>query len=169
MSEGRFASPAEIDGFYRQLVERFRLVPGVVQASVSAPAVPLLGAFYRQFSIPGQTTDGSSSLPRTTVQMVTPEYFETFGIRILQGRALTADDKAGGEHVAVVNERFVKRFLAGRDPLNQRVAMNQFASGNPRQGYGPGAPGAPVEWRIVGVFHDVTNLEQFGDPAAPQI
>jgi putative ABC transport system permease protein len=36
---------------------------------------------------------------------------------------------------------------------------------------GPGSavPGSPVEWRIVGVFHDVSNLEQFGDPGAPQI
>jgi putative ABC transport system permease protein len=35
--------------------------------------------------------------------------------------------------------------------------------------FGPGAPGAAVEWNIVGVCGDVSNLEQFGDPAAPQI
>jgi putative ABC transport system permease protein len=101
--------------------------------------------------------------------MVTPEYFETFGIRLMQGRALTAQDRASTQRVAVVNERFVKRFLEGRDPLGRRVLMNQFGAGAPRLGYGPGAPGSSVEWQIVGVFHDVSNLEQFGDPTAPQI
>ena len=42
--------------------------------------------------------------------MVTPEYFETFGIRIVDGRALTAHDGAGAQRVAMVNERFVKGF-----------------------------------------------------------
>jgi len=36
-------------------------------------------------------------------------------------------------------------------------------------GFGDGVPGSPVEWQIVGVFRDISNLEQFGDPAAPQI
>jgi len=170
VNEGRFSSVAQIDGFYRQLLERFQAVPGVVHASVSAPVVPLLGTgFPRQFSIAGQTDDAPSSRPNASVQMITPEYFETFGIRIVHGRALTAHDGAGAQRVAVVNERFVKLFLEGRDPLSQRVMMNQFVPGSPRLGFGAGVPGSPVEWQIVGVFRDISNLEQFGDPAAPQV
>jgi len=117
VNEGRFSSVAQIDGFYRQLLERFQAVPGVVHASVSAPVVPRLGrGFPGQFSIAGQTDDAPSSRPNASVQMVTPEYFETFGIRIVRGRALTAHDGAGAQRVAVVNERSVKRFLEGRDP-----------------------------------------------------
>jgi len=168
--EGRFSSVAQIDGFFRQLLERFQAVPGVVHASVSAPVVPLLGTgFPRQFSIAGQMDDAPSSRPNASVQMVTPEYFETFGIRIVRRRAMTAHDGRGAESVAGVNERFVKRFLEGRDPLSQSVMMNQFVPGSPRLGFGAGVPGSPVEWQIVGVFRDISNLEQFGDPAAPQI
>jgi putative ABC transport system permease protein len=87
----------------------------------------------------------------------------------VQGRALTAHDRANAQPVAVVNQRFVKRFFEGRDPLSQRVLMNQFGPGAPRLGFGPGAPGSPVEWQIVGVFRDISNLEQFEDPIAPQI
>ena len=47
--------------------------------------------------------------------------------------------------------------------------MNQFVPGSPRLGFGDGVPRSPVEWQIVGVFRDISNLEQFGDPAAPQI
>src|SRR5437773_7336306 len=170
INEGRFSSAAQIDGFYRQLIERFQAVPGVLHASVSAPVVPLLGTgFSRQFSIAGKTDEAPSLRPSAGVQIVTPEYFETFGIRIVQGRALTAYDGANAQRVAVVNERFAKRFLEGRTPLGERVVMNQFGPGAPRLGFGPGAPGVSVEWHIVGVFRDISDLEQFDDPKPPQI
>ena len=60
--------------------------------------------------------------------------------------------------VAVVNERFVRLFLSerdGRDPVGQRVVMDES--------------GSRVEWHIVGVFRDVSNVEPFGEPKAPQI
>jgi len=170
VNEGRFSSAAQIDDFYRSLLERFQAVPGVVNAGVSAPALPLQGAgFPRQFSVVGQTDVAPSLRPSAGVQMVTPEYFETFGMRLLRGRALTADDGPGSQRVAVVDERFVKRYLEGRDPLEQRVVMGQFVPGATRLGFGGAVPGSPVEWRIVGVFRNVSNLEQIGDPGAPQI
>jgi putative ABC transport system permease protein len=159
VNQQRFSSPAEIDAFYRQLLERFEAVPGVAKASVSS-ALPLLGfGVPRKFSVVGQPDDARSSRPSAGVQMVTPEYFEVFGIRMLQGRALNDRDDMSAQRVAVVNERFVRLFLNGRDPVGQRIAMD--SSG--------GASDSRVEWHIVGVFRDVSNVEQFGEPKAPQI
>ncbi|HEU0178016.1 MAG TPA: ABC transporter permease [Blastocatellia bacterium] len=170
VNEGRFSSNAKIDGFYQSLLERFQAVPGVVQASVSAPTVPLLSTgFSRQFSVVGRTDDAPSLRPMAGVHMVTPGYFETFGMRLVRGRPLTADDGPGAQRVAVVNERFAKRILEGRDPLGQGVVMNPSVPGATTLGPGAVVPGSPVEWRIVGVFRDVSNLEQFGDPGTPQI
>jgi putative ABC transport system permease protein len=170
MNEGRFSSTAQINDFYRSLLERFQAVPGVVHASVSAPALPLLDTrLFRQFSVVGQTDVASSLRPSAGVHMVTPEYFETFGMRLVRGRALTAHDGPSAQRVAVVDERFVKRFLEGRDPLDQRVVMDQFVPGTTNLGLGAAVSGAPAEWRIVGVIRDVSNLEKFGDPGAPQI
>lgn len=170
VNERRFSSAAQIDGFYRQLLERFAAVPGVVLASVSAPDIPLRGAgFSRQFTLAGAPQDASSTRPSVGVQMVTPEYFETFGIRMVKGRALAASDGASAQRVAVVNERFVKRFLAGRDPLRERVVISQFNPGTANVSFGPGAPGSSIEWHVVGVSGDIFNLEHFGDPAAAQM
>ena len=47
--------------------------------------------------------------------------------------------------------------------------MNPRGKIGSKLGFGDGVPGSPVEWQIVGVFRDISNLEQFGDPAAPQI
>jgi putative ABC transport system permease protein len=154
-NEGRFSSPAEIDVFYQQLLEKFQAVPGVAKASVTT-GLPLLGSgIPSRFSVVGQPEDKRSSRPSVGVQMVTPEYFETFGIRMLQGRALNDRDGISAQRVAVVNERFVRVFLNGQDPVGQRVAMDES--------------GSRVEWHIVGVFRDVSNAEQFGDPKAPQM
>lgn len=170
VNKGRVASPAQIDGFYRRLLERLQTVPGVVRASVSAPGLPLMsGGFTREIRVAGQTNSAGSPQPSAAVQMVTPEYFETFGIRLARGRTLNAQDSPNGQRVAMVNERFVTRFLEGRDPLGQRVAMAEFVPGTPGVGSGAAAPGASSEWLIVGVFHNVSNVERFGDPDAPQI
>ncbi len=170
----RFSSAAEIDGFYRQLLGRLQAVAGVAEASVSS-GLPLLGlGVPRAFSVVGQPEDQRSLRPSVGVRMVTPEFFETFGIRMVQGRALTDRDGVSAQRVAVVNERFVRLFLDGRDPMGQRVAMDDIvaqtgngvlAGGNP-SGL---ASGSRVEWHIVGVFRDVSNVEQFGEAKAPEM
>jgi putative ABC transport system permease protein len=155
VNEDRFSSAAEIDGFYRQLLEKLQAVPGVSKASVSS-GLPLLGfGVPRKFSIVGQPESDHSSRPSAGVQAVTPEYFETFGIRMLQGRAFNDRDGMSAQRVIVVNERFVRLFLDGQDPVGQRVAMDES--------------GSRVEWHFVGVFGDVSNVEQFGEPKAPQM
>lgn len=155
VNERRFSSPTEIDVFYQQLLEKLHAVPGVAKASVST-GLPLLGSGTpSRFIVVGQPDDQRSSRPSVGVQMVTPEYFETFGIRMLQGRALGERDGASAQRVAVVNERFVRLFLNGQNPLGQRVAIDES--------------GARVDWHVVGIFADVSNVEQFGEPKAPQI
>jgi len=80
--------------------------------------------------------------------MVTPEYFHTFGVRVLRGRAIDEHDIAGGQRVMMVDEHFVKKHLKGVDPLGQRVVVEDLVPGAEKLG-------PPVEWQIVGVFHNV--------------
>jgi putative ABC transport system permease protein len=156
------------------VLEKLQAVPGVAKASVSS-GLPLLGfGVSQQFSVVGVPQDARSSRPSVGVQRVTPEYFETFGVRMQQGRALNDRDGMSAQGVAVVNERFVRLFLDGRDPVGQRVVMddivpnigNRTLAGGSLSGPAPDAGG---EWDIVGVFRDVSNVEQFGEPKSPQI
>jgi len=170
----RFSSAAEIDGFYRQLLERLQAVPGVAAASVSS-GLPLLGlGVPREFSVVGRPEDQRSLRPTVGIRMVTPEFFETFGIRTVQGRALTDRDGSRAQRVAVVNERFVRLFLDGRDPMGQHVSMDDIVAQTGNRVLAGGIPsglasGSRVEWQIVGVFRDVSNVEQFGEPKAPEM
>jgi predicted permease len=166
IQQKRFASPGENTDFYRQLLDRLQAVPGVLQASVSAPDVPLRGSgTSRVPGVVGQPEPDPSLRSNAGVHLVSPGYFQTFGTRLLRGRALTAADGPNTPRVAVVNQRFVDVHLSGREPLGQRLILDE-----PRAGRPPAGP--PVEWQIVGVLGDVAgtvNSDSVGDPRAPQI
>ncbi len=145
-----FKSPEQMIAFYRQLLDKIGSLPGVVAVSAST-GMPIIGTnFGMPFNLAGQAVDDPSSRPGAGFNMVTPEYFRTFGIRMLQGRALTEQDAAGGLPVAVVNETFAKKYLSKVDPLMQRVVVQQLIPGVTNLG-------PPIEWQIVGVYHDVHN------------
>ena len=161
LPEGRLKQPEEIVAFYRQLLEKLRAVPGVVQAEV-ATGTPLQGTDQGMgFTIVGQPPVEHSARPDSPFQAVSPGYFQTFGVRVVKGRSFTDQDTASSVRVAMVNENFAKRYLKGTDPIGQRVAIDQLIPGVP--GVGP-----TVEWQIVGVFH---NVRSFGprDEDHPEI
>ena len=154
--DGRLTEPKQITAFYRQLIERIQALPGVSSASASE-GMPLQGVnFGMPFQIVGKLVDDPSQRPGAGFNMVTPEYFQTFGIRMDRGRAITAQDIAGGVPVAVVNETFVKKHFPDIDPLTQRIRVEQLIPGVTKLG-------PEIEWQIVGVYHNVRNGGPRGD------
>jgi putative ABC transport system permease protein len=150
VTNDRFTHAEQINAFYRQLLDKIGALPGVTAVSAST-GMPIIGTnFGMPFNLAGQAVDDPSSRPGAGFNMVTPEYFRTFGIRMLQGRALSEQDVAGGLPVAVVNETFAKKYLSKVDPLTQRVVVEQLIPGVTRLG-------PPIEWQIVGVYGDVHN------------
>jgi putative ABC transport system permease protein len=144
----KFGNPDEMITFYREILQRLKSAPGVLNAQVST-GIPLTGeGFGKSFSVVGQPVADPSQRPDAFFEMVTPEHFQTFGIRVVQGRGFSDQDVVGSARVAVVNETFVRRFLKGTNPITQRISVDQPIPGVPRN-----AP--PVERQIVGVFHDV--------------
>jgi len=86
------------------LLDKIQALPGVSDASAST-GMPVLGTdFGMSFSIAGQPAGDPSSRPGAGFTMVTPEYFDTFGIEIVRGRSFTEQDVAGALPVAIVNE-----------------------------------------------------------------
>ena len=148
--------PKQITTFYRQLLDRIQAMPGVTSASASE-GMPLQGVnFGMPFQIAGKEVEDMSKRPGAGFNMVTPQYFQVFGINMVQGRAFTDQDIAGGPNVAVVNETFVKKYFAGVDPLAQRILVEQLIPGVTKLG-------PPISWQIVGVYHNVRNGGPKGD------
>ena len=58
-----------------------------------------------------------------TGNLISPGWFDTFGIRLLAGRDFTTGDRDGAERVAIVNEAFATRYLAGTDPQAHAITI----------------------------------------------
>ena len=148
--EKRLTQPEQIVVFYRQLLDKLEAVPGVQSASVST-GMPLRGpGFGMPFNIAGEEQAVAAARHDAGFEMVTPGYFRTFGIQMVRGRGLNDLDTAHRPRVAVVNENFVRRYLPGKDPIGERVIVDQLIPGVAKLG-------PPLEWQIVGVFHNVRN------------
>jgi len=149
--DSRSKEPERIATYYRQILSRIAAVPGVSHAAAMT-GMPLYGAgFGMPFTIVGKPAYADpSQRPNTGFGMVTPDYFQTFGIRLMKGRTFNDQDTAASVKIAVVNEEFAQKYLKGTDPLQQRVSVEELVPGV--QKLGP-----PIEWQIIGVYHNVRN------------
>jgi putative ABC transport system permease protein len=87
--------------------------------------------------------------------MVTPDFFKTFDIQIVKGRSFTEQDIEGSPRVAMVNENFSRKYLAG-DPIGKRLVIEQLIPGVTKLG-------PSLEWEVVGVIHNVRSGGPRGD------
>ncbi len=127
--------------FFQRLEERVRSLPGV-QSVAYANRLPMRGGWSSGIMLDGDPDRRASP----DFQAVNPGYFETLGIPLLRGRALSAQDAAGGPPVAVVNLAFARELLDGADPVGHSMQR------------GPAAP----KLVIVGVVNDIRRAGKEG-------
>jgi putative ABC transport system permease protein len=139
------------NAYYARALAAIAAVPGVSHASAMTYLPLDFLHTETQFSIAGQSEYANPAMrPNADFQTVTPDYFATFGIRVVKGRAFNDHDDISSVKVAMVNEAFANRFLKGLDPLGHRVLMEQEIPNLDKAG-------PVVAWQIVGVFHTVKS------------
>jgi predicted permease len=119
----------------QQLLEAVRAVPGVRSASLS-----LIGLATGARRIGGYVVPGRALPPgKNSAQedRVTPDFFVTTGIPLLQGRLFTDADRRGAPLVAILNQSAARHFFGTDAVVGSRI------------GYG-----TPAEFEIVGVVGD---------------
>ena len=150
VTKGRLAESSQITSFYRQIADQIQTLPGVTAVS-SSTGIPFRGFFFGMpVQIAGNETPDGARQPSAVFNMVTPQFFKVFEIRLLQGRVFTDQDTEGNAPVAVINEEFARRYLAGKDPLSRHVLVQQLIPGVTK--FGP-----EIAWQIVGVYKDFRN------------
>jgi putative ABC transport system permease protein len=108
----------------RVLVSRLQVTPGV-RAVSPVVAVPFSGTagWDGIAAIEGQSAADVVKNPVFNMEVVTPEYFETFGLHATRGRLLTDDDRQGSEPAIVVSKTMARRYWPGLDPIGRRVLV----------------------------------------------
>jgi len=137
LPDTRYPDDAKRSGFYKELIEGTRELPGVSSAGAIWP-LPLSGSdLISTYKIEGrQYSPDGSDVPECNLYFASPGYFKTMGTRLLTGRDFTDRDASRPASVVIINETFARRYFPGENPVGKRLIDN-----------------GPIE--IVGVVEDV--------------
>jgi len=127
---------------WQRILDKIRAVPGVESVTAMRSLPPNRPSNSNNTDIESYTMP-SNGQPEVVNydQSVMSGYFETMGIPIVAGRGFQQTDAASAGRVVVVNETFVKTFMAGQNPIGQRLR---------RIGWYDSA-----WWTVIGVVRDV--------------
>ena len=107
---------------YQQLIENLEALPAIEAASM-VRGLPIGMGYGRS----GITVEDAADLGSLEIESNTvgPRYFETVGVRVVDGREFRVADRAGAPQVAVVNGAMVRRFWPNASPLGKRVRFDE--------------------------------------------
>ena len=128
---------------YDRLFERVRALPGVISAA-GAARPPFAGAMGMLFKIEGRPAPepGPQGSGMNAAYMpITPNYFSTVRIPVLQGRDFSASDTASAPLVVIISKAMAQRWWANENPIGQRITFDFVPDEQPRE--------------IIGVVGDV--------------
>jgi macrolide transport system ATP-binding/permease protein len=138
-------APAKIGVIYGNLRRGMKQIPGVLNASLSLYS-PMSGNNWQS----GVKVEAHPDLRVSpSWDRVSPEFFDTIGARIIEGRGFDDRDQPNSTHVAVVNEAFVKKVFPDEDPLGKRFGFTTAA-----------------DYQIVGVVENI-RLRDLRKPTDP--
>jgi predicted permease len=106
--------------FYRRVQEQVSALPGVRSVALSYIAPISGGGMRNSVWIEGYQPRPNEDTELNT-NVVSPNYFKTLGIPLVQGRDFVAADTAGAPGVVIINEEFARRYFPGASPLGKRV------------------------------------------------
>ena len=146
--------PAELPGLYQQVIERVSTVANVQGVTVATYS-PFSGhQRTSSVQVPGFTPEPGQD-PLVEDMLTGPKYAQTLGIPLIQGRDIEARDTASGPLVALVNEKFVERYLRGQNPIGRTFTFDDDTDKN-----------SFIE--IVGVIGDVKTQDN-REPVVPAV
>ena len=144
-------TPQQVAQFYREAQRSVSALPGVDGAATGMMA-PWRDrgflSFTLQFAVEGRKRESSDDL-RARFRFVSPGYFGTLGIPLLEGRDFTEADRKEAEPVVIISKSIAEQLFPGQDALNRHIMWT-----DPLIKY---ADISPAPRRIVGVLADVDD------------
>jgi putative ABC transport system permease protein len=147
LARSDFPDARSMAAYYRTLMERLAMLPGVTGAGASTN-LPIDGFLLtgQHFRLPGLVLPPSER-PAAACDLINGSYFRTLGIPLLQGRPF--DDRDGGDAppVAIVSSLLAQRYFPGQNPIGRKIIVAT-----------PGKASIEVTREIVGVAGDIRYL-----------
>ena len=142
----------QIINFHREALRKIKELPGVDGVAVGT-SVPWrdAGSFGpgMQFSGEGHAKGTHEDDPMAQFRVVSPGFFASLGVPIVEGRDFNDDDRRGGEPVVIISQSVAQRMFPGQDALNRHVMWTDPVMDFISMSKGPR--------RIVGIAADVDD------------
>src|SRR5271155_5157202 len=123
LSQNAYAKPEQRYEFFDRLVERAKTLPGVKSAGAASFLPVSGGGSLIQFNIEGRPPKTPHDYVAAGYRTVTPQYMETMGVPLLQGRTIAADDVKKAPAVVVINASMARTYFPGENPLGKRMQI----------------------------------------------
>jgi predicted permease len=122
-------SPERGRQFWLDALERVKALPGVQSAALASPRLPF-DINYNQTSIKidGRTYTTDQRGETVANVAVSPDYFATLDIPIVEGRTFTDADREGAPRVAVINQAMARKFWPEGSPVGRTFTL-EFGGG----------------------------------------
>jgi predicted permease len=149
ISDGR--TPQQVAQFYQEAQRSVSALPGVEGAATGMMAPWRDTGFLRftlQFAVEGRKRESGDDL-RARFRFVSPGYFGTLSIPLVEGREFTEADRKEAEPVVIISKSIAEQLFPGQDALNRHILWT-----DPLIKY---ADISPAPRRIVGVAADVDD------------
>ncbi len=159
-------SVARMKAFYPQLLDSLASIPGVQSTGLASQRILEDNEWDSSMTVEGFNPPTPDAHPEPFMNEISPNYFATMGVPIVNGRDFRPSDTHEINHrpddpfgwnpaTVMINETFAKKYFAGRNPIGMHV------------GFGSD-PGTPTDMEIIGVVKDIkyTNLRDEIPPQA---
>jgi putative ABC transport system permease protein len=140
---------ARLAGFYDEIRERVRALPGVTGVGAIQLAPFHGGNWMFPYLAEGHAPPADGPLELANIRIVTPGYFDAVDMPIGEGRTLGADDREGAERVMVINGALARELWPGESAIGRTIRV----LGN-------------VPYRIVGIVGDIRQHTLDSAPSA---
>jgi len=142
LPEQKYQTKDQILGYYDRVLRRLQAVPGV-QSVAAVTSIPSAWTWnWTTYKAEGAPPAKPGEMPSTVSQMVSPDFFMTLRVPLLEGRLLTAGDTHDSTPVAVISTTLARKAFPGQDAIGKHLMLGDENSHEP-------------ERLIVGVVGDI--------------
>jgi putative ABC transport system permease protein len=124
LPDSKYGTIPQCRAFFDSLMAQVAALPGVKSVGLT-DALPFSlddnEGFAGPFGVVGQPEPDKGHRPRTTLEMISPDYFRTLQIPIFEGRGFDAVDLQGNNRVVIVNRALADTYFPGQDPIGKQI------------------------------------------------
>ena len=149
----KYQNNDQVRGYYDRLVQEMQSLPGVESVGCVTSLPSGWSWNWTEYAAEGRPPASASERPSAISQIVTPDFFRTLRVPLLQGRLLTAQDGPGAPPVVVISAAMARDNWPGQNPLGKHIKLGRLEGPEPQR-------------MVVGVVGDIRS-SGFDDRPGP--